>query len=132
MRGTVSFPASPAPHRAKTLGVPKADRNGSGEIGSARRTDAAAAAVEAAVAPPYRGESQGKTRPDSSRRQMGPSLIPEKNVAEERPLSLPSFCPSHIVSLPVSLLSALLPAVTPSRKGMEEGGSFFLEADLRI
>lgn len=128
MRRTVSFPASPARLRARTLVIPKVDPIGSGERGSVQQMGGAE--VGAAIAPSYKGEGQGKTRPDSSRRPMGRSLIPEKNVVEERPLSLPPFCPSHIVSLSVSLLPALLPTITPYQGGRR--GKFFLEADLRI
>ena len=75
----------------------------------------------ATVAPSYKGGGQGRTRPDSSRRPMGRSLIPEKNVVEERPSSLPSLCPSHIVSFPVSLLSAFASCRDPRAKGWRRG-----------
>lgn len=77
--------------------------------------------VGAAAGPSYKGEARGRTRPDSSRRPMGRSLIPEKNVVEERrgssawPFSLPFLNPSHILSFPISLLPALLPTIIPKQ-----------------
>lgn len=136
MRRTGSSPASPAPLRVRTPGVPKADRSGTGERRSSARQTGGAEAGPAA-GPLCKGEGRGKTRPDSSHRPTGRSLIPEKNVAEERrgssawPFSLPSLNPSHILSLPISLLPALLPTIIP-KQWDGGGGKFFLEADLGI
>lgn len=101
MRRTVSFPDSQARLRVRIPGVPKADPSGSGERRSVRQMEGAV--VAAAAGPSYRGAGQGRTRPDFSRRPTGRSLIPEKNVVEERrgssawPFSLPSLSPSHIL-----------------------------------
>lgn len=114
MRRTVSFPASPALLRVKIPGVPKAGQNGSGERRSVRRMRGAGAGRGAAAGPSYKGEARGKTRPDSSRRPTGRSLINEKNVVEERRRSLfLPLCPSHDLSFPVSFLPALLPTIIP-------------------
>ena len=110
MRRMVSFPDNPALRRVRILDVPKADLSGSVEKRIARQRGGAEAG--AAVEPSYKGEGRVKTRPDSSRRPTGRSPIPEKNVVEERrgssawPFSPPSLSPSHILSFPISLLSA--------------------------
>lgn len=128
MRRTVSSRVSPALLRVRIPGVLKADRSGSVERKSAQQT--AAAEEAAAAGPSYKGKVQEKTRPDSSRRPMGRSLILEKNVAEEGPsawpFSLPSLDHSHILSSPASLLPTLLSAIIPEQWDLAEG-SFPLE-----
>lgn len=119
MRRTVSLPASPALLRVRIPGVRKADQNGIGERKSVPQMRGVEAAAGAAVGPSYKGEARGKTRPDSSRRPTGHSLIPEKNVAEERrrssarPFSLSSLYPARNLSFPVYFLPALLPTIIP-------------------
>lgn len=96
---------------------------------SAQQT-AGAEEAAAAAGPSYKGKVQEKTRPDSSRRPMGRSLILEKNVAEEGPsawpFSLPSLDHSRILSSPASLLPTLLSAIIPEQWDLAEG-SFSLE-----
>lgn len=128
MRRTVSCRASPALLRVRIPGVLKADLSGSGERRSAQQTGGAEAA--AAAGPSYKGKVRERTKPDSSQRPMGRSLILEKNVVEEGsstwPFSLPSLSPSRILSFPASLLPASLPAIIPKQWDLAEG-SFSLQ-----
>ena len=129
-RRTVSSPASPALLHVRTLVARKVGQTGSEERGSVQWTGGAEMEVGAAavVAPSYKGGGQGKTRP-TSRRPTGCSLIPEKNVAEERPLS--SFPLSFPHCFLTRFLTSCLPTITPWQWDTG-GGKFFLEADLRI
>lgn len=136
MRRTVSFPDSPARLRVRPPGVPKADRSGERRNGRQTGGVEAAPAAAAAAGPPYKGRVRGKTRPDSSRRPTGHSLIPKENVVEERRwvtcLAFFLFLPSILPTLFPSLFNFFLPCFLPlfQSNGMEEEGDvFFPEAD---
>lgn len=89
MRRTASSHASPARRRVRIPSALRADPSGTMARRSARWTGeaaAAAAAVAAAAAgQSYKDKVRGKTRPDSSRRPTGPSLISEKECKGPHP-----------------------------------------------
>lgn len=81
MRRMASSPASPAHRRIRIPGALRADPSGTMVRMSARWT----AVVAAAAGQSYKDKVRGKTRPDSSRRPTGPSLISEEECKGPHP-----------------------------------------------